>query len=799
MSGQGRWSSAVRLLGIVLLASVATCFCATRVFWTFEFARIKMLRGPVAAVDGSVEVPAQDDEFKMLAAPAALIARVRNESDAVQAFAFHVDGALSCTVSVPPMTARRIDCSVESGWNIGRDHAVKIRGAPVPWTLDYLELASHHGNTTGLLQAFVLPAGSRQFQRPPLALLVLVWVGVALLLRIKPGSFKSRVARTLYAVAVASIGLMVAAILLLPWLSAYSVVVSPLTFVAFISVLTFSRVWRSASSSTRVVDAATSAWAWAGRHQRMLAAAFAIATTLAAGLYGGRAIGGADEYGYVSQAELWLKGNLEIEQPFVARAPFADAARIFSPLGYRPHFSKPTVIVPTYASGLPMLLALTKFIGGQEAMFWVVPVSAGLLVLVTYGIGRRLGAETAGLTGAALVATSPPMLAMAMLVMTDVPVAAAWGGAFYLVLGGTARSAAAAGALSSVAVLIRPNLAPVAGALALFYLLPMRGEATRRSATWQLTVFLAALVPGVVAVGLINAQLYGSPLSSGYGHWSELFALSRVPINLRLYLTWFVETHTLLGLCGFFALFVPLRRLWPAVGNRDVFIVMAGVVLVVWATYCAWLIFQEWWYQRFLLTSWPFLMLGTGAVLVCAYRAGASLVRVAVVVTAVALGLHQLDTAISLGVFGNREGRRRFVDAANLVRRVTEPNSAIASLDHSGSLRYYGGRMTINFGSVPDQSFDAVVDWLAAHGVRTYLALEEWELLEVRQRFGSNRCMRVLDRPPVAVLEWPGKMQLFDLTGTRQEEAPIVARPAPGPLSTARPVAPARFVLTPAP
>ncbi len=118
MSGQGRWSSAVRLLGIVLLASVATCFCATRVFWTFDFARIKMLRGPVAAVDGSVEVPAQDDEFKMLAAPAALIARVRNESDAVQSFAFQVDGALSCTVSVPPMTARRIDCSVESGWDV---------------------------------------------------------------------------------------------------------------------------------------------------------------------------------------------------------------------------------------------------------------------------------------------------------------------------------------------------------------------------------------------------------------------------------------------------------------------------------------------------------------------------------------------------------------------------------------------------------------------------------------------------------------------------------------------------------
>ncbi len=275
--------------------------------------------------------------------------------------------------------------------------------------------------------------------------------------------------------------------------------------------------------------------------------------------------------------------------------------------------------------------------------------------------------------------------------------------------------------------------------------------------------------------------------------------LSRVPINLRLYLSWFVESHTLLALSGFFALFVPLRRLWPAVGNRETFIVMAAVVLIVWATYCAWLVFGDWWYQRFLLTLLAVPDAWYRRRAVSAYRAGGSFVRAAIVLIVVSLGLYQLDIAVSRGVFGNREGRRRFVDAAELVRRVTEPNSAIASLDHSGSLRYYGGRMTINFGSVPDQSFDAVVDWLSEHGVRTYLAIEEWELPEIRQRFSTNRCMRVLDGPPVAVLEWPGKMQLFDLTGTRQEKEPIVARPAPGPLSTARPVAPPRLVLSPAP
>jgi len=796
--GQGRPASPVGLAGIVLLASVATWFCATRVFWTFEAARIKMLRAPIAAVDGSVEVSAQDDEFKMLAAPAALIARVRNQSDAVQSFAFQVDGAPSCTVMIPAMTARRIDCSARAGWVAQSRHVVKIRGAPVPWTLEYLELASHHGHTTDLLRALVLPAGSQQFRGPPALLLAFLWLGLVLLFRISPEPFASRVGRRAYLLAAAVITLAGVAIAVSPWLSGYLVVISAATFAVPALVVGLPQL-RTLVKTTPAVPWLTCAWRWIGTHQPAAAATFAIVTTLATGLYGGRAIGGSDEYGYASQAELWLNGKLEIEQPFVEHAPFADAARIFSPLGYRPHHSKPTVIVPTYAPGLPMLLALTKFIGGQEAMFWVVPVSAGFLVLVTYGIGRRVGAETPGLIAAALVATSPPMLAMAMLVMTDVPVAAAWAGAFYCALGGTVRSAAAAGAVSSVAILIRPNLAPVAGALVICYLLPMRREQVRRNALWQLTAFIVALVPGVIVVALLNAQLYGSPLSSGYGHWSELFVLSRVPINLRLYLSWFVQSHTLLALAGFFALFVPLRRLWPAVANRETFIVMAAVVVVVWATYCAWLVFDDWWYQRFLLSSWPFLMLGTGAVLVFVYRTGGTFVRAAVILIVASLGLYQLNIAVSLGVFGNRDGRRRFVDAAELVRRVTEPNSAVASLDHSGSLRYYAGRMTINFASVPDQSFDAVVDWLSEHGVRTYLAVEEWELPEIRHRFSTNRCMRVLDWPPVAVLEWPGRMQLFDLTGTRPEKQPIVARPASGPLPTARPVAPASLVLSPVP
>ena len=150
-------------------------------------------------------------------------------------------------------------------------------------------------------------------------------------------------------------------------------------------------------------------------------------------------------------------------------------------------------------------------------MFWVVPVSAGLFVLGTYSIGRRLGAETAGLVGALLVATSPVVLFMATSMMTDVPVATVWVWAFCLLLGPTIRSAVGAGLLSALAVFIRPNLAPLAVVLAMHYVFTMRRRDLRRLALGQLIVFSLAVVPGIVVTAIINAQLYGSPFSSGYG------------------------------------------------------------------------------------------------------------------------------------------------------------------------------------------------------------------------------------------------------------------------------------------
>ena len=52
--------------------------------------------------------------------------------------------------------------------------------------------------------------------------------------------------------------------------------------------------------------------------------------------FGSRAATGADAFGYVSQAYLWLKGDLQIQQPLSREFPWPHPEETFTPLGYRP-------------------------------------------------------------------------------------------------------------------------------------------------------------------------------------------------------------------------------------------------------------------------------------------------------------------------------------------------------------------------------------------------------------------------------------------------------------------------------
>lgn len=61
-----------------------------------------------------------------------------------------------------------------------------------------------------------------------------------------------------------------------------------------------------------------------------------LAVAVAGLRWGTFAASGVDAYGYVSQAALWTRGTLRVEQPFVSNVSWPAADWAFAPMGYRP-------------------------------------------------------------------------------------------------------------------------------------------------------------------------------------------------------------------------------------------------------------------------------------------------------------------------------------------------------------------------------------------------------------------------------------------------------------------------------
>ena len=516
-----------------------------------------------------------------------------------------------------------------------------------------------------------------------------------------------------------------------------------------------------------------------GRYPGRVALLMAIGSAMAAYAGSTRIAGGPDAFGYVSQADLWLRGNLKVPQPWVRNVPWPDAKWTFTPLGYRPGAAADDwSIVPTYSPGLPMLMAVAKRLGGQCAMFAVVPLLSGLAVLATYGLGCRLNARTCGLIAAWLVATSPVVLG-SLEPLSDVPAMAAWTIAWYFLLGPSVSSAAAAGLCAALAILIRPNLVPLAAPMGAWFLLRRTGgTGAFRSRLVPTAAFAVGVLIGVGAIALINQQLYGSPATSGYGRLEDQFAWNRVLPNLRRYLAWFTGIQTPVALVGFVALLFPARRLWPDVPDRRAFVVIGMFVAILWGMYCAYLEFDSWGYLRFVLPSWAFIMLGVGAVFLAAARLDGTAARWLAGLAVVGLGAWTLAVAVwPLEVYAARQAARHEAPLGRLLREHTPENSVVLAFERSGSLRYYGGRITLRYDLLDREWLDRAVAWLGERGVRVYAVLDEHHAADVKQRFASQRTAAVFDYPFLTYE--PAGTSFFDLSAPVDPSRPrIVIRDA---------------------
>jgi Dolichyl-phosphate-mannose-protein mannosyltransferase len=466
------------------------------------------------------------------------------------------------------------------------------------------------------------------------------------------------------------------------------------------------------------------------KYGRVAAIGLAVVTLIVGLSRGAFTAAGADPYGYVSQARLWMTGSIVQSQHGLARdAPWAHAAWSFSPLGYVPS-PDPAYVVPAYPAGLPLQMALAMTLGGPSAGYVVVPLLGALAVWLTFLLGRRVSGSGQGLAAALLFACSPVFLFQLVQPMTDVPVTTWWLAAIVAASSGRVSGAAGAGLAASLALLTRPNLALLL--LPVFVYAYASTEARKR---WKTIVaFAAAILPGLAIIAIANTALFGTPLRSGYGSLPEIFHVSNMLPNLTRYPVWATQTYSPFIFLGFAGVL-----LGPTSGvfKRTAWLTIAFAVLL-FASYVFYTPFDHWTYLRFLLPATPLLFVTAVPTLdrfLGRWERARPIVFTAIVST---LAVSYVHTAVRGDAFAlKRSWQTRYEDTARFVTQRFSERAAFVSLLQSGSLRFYADRLTIRYDVLEPSALAQVGPFLRSNGYDPYIAIDGSEQEAFQRQFGS--------------------------------------------------------------
>ncbi len=462
--------------------------------------------------------------------------------------------------------------------------------------------------------------------------------------------------------------------------------------------------------------------------------------------YGTRAAGGSDPYGYISQSRLWRAGDLRVHQDFVASMPWPNVDWSFTPLGYRP--SADHTLVPTYAPGLPLLMALFTVVAGGCGPYLVNPVCGALLVVLAYGIGVRVSGRVVGTIAALLVASSPTVLFMSLWPMSDVPAAAFWTASILLACRSSATGAALSGAAAGIAIAIRPNLVPLALFPAVIAVWPVIRTARWAAALLRLTAFGLACLPFVILVAWFYNNLYGSPFQSGYGDTGSIFSSAYMRANLARYPRWLWDTQ---GPLVFLFVLSPLLAPGPRPDSRwlrGILLAFAGGVL---ACYLWYLPFDAWWFLRFLLPAIPVIfVLAADVVWHGSRRFGRRTQIAAAIAFSVIMVNYAAARTSELDVLGIGAGEQKYADIGRYIATRLPPDAVVIAMQHSGSIRFYSGRPTLRYDSLDPELLDRAIAHLRASGHEPYVLLEKFEVPMFRERFATQKSVALVDAPPIA-------------------------------------------------
>lgn len=473
---------------------------------------------------------------------------------------------------------------------------------------------------------------------------------------------------------------------------------------------------------------------------RPVAVALLLASVVAVGLHWGTFVaGGSDSYCYLHQAQRWASGRLQVPEPLALEAPWPDAPLTFAPAGHRPSPTVPGAIVPICPAGLSMVMAGFVTIGGLGAAFLVVPLFGALFIWATFVAGARFGPRI-GLASSLVAACSPVFLYQLVQPMSDVPAAALWMLAVVAVTGTRPNAPALGGLAAGAAILVRPNLLPLAIPLTMFVL--WRPERAWRDRLHGAATFAVCAAPGCAAAAMIQRAFYGSALGSGYGSLEALFAIEHVAPNTARYISWLSQTLT-----PAWVLAAAAPLLLPGALTR----LFLALFVVNLACYLPYVVFDDWSYLRFLLPTIPLLAILVIASVDAACRQRAPVTaRPLVTIVAVVLAVLWVREARERQAFRLHALEARYERAGTFVDRRLPRNAMVITRWESGSVRFYSGRRTLVWDVLDPAWLDRAIDYLRTRGFEPFLLFETWEEPLFRQRFAARSVVGRLDWPPAA-------------------------------------------------
>jgi len=252
-------------LGLAGVAAAVLCVVlASRVFVAFEGQRAKLVKASIDAVQGQVLVDTSfDPRVAALDAPVAVIASIRNTGRSPESVSLRADGRVICDAVIPAASSRRVDCVASEGWTRRADHAIELRGRSNAWALDYLELATHHGSSTGGVYLVVLPEVATGWGRAGPVVIALAWMAIVAVWLVPVTRYWSPTAlvvhRGLSAVAI----LFLAALVVSPWCSPFLVLISAAAFAKVVAVLLAPQLWELLlQGQARVMQALARTRSW---------------------------------------------------------------------------------------------------------------------------------------------------------------------------------------------------------------------------------------------------------------------------------------------------------------------------------------------------------------------------------------------------------------------------------------------------------------------------------------------------------------------------------------------------------